>query len=148
MKKLLLPIFLTSTLALAACGSSAESLNNDGNEAFQNQDYETALAAYQGAQSDNPDLAEPHYNAANTYYRQDNYEQAQAEIEQALIKDTENLSKDGFYNLGNTFFQGENYETAIEAYKETLRLNPTDLEAKQNLELAMKQLQQEQQMSI
>jgi Ca-activated chloride channel family protein len=134
-------------LALAACGSSAEKLNNEGNEAFVSQDYEGALAAYQQSQEGAPELAEPHYNAANTHYRLEDYEQAQGEIEQALVSEESEhgLDENSFYNLGNTFFQGEQYEAAIEAYKETLRLNPDDLEAKQNLELALRQLQQQQQ---
>jgi tetratricopeptide (TPR) repeat protein len=87
MKKLL-PIMFLSVLALvlAACGGqSAEQLNNDGNEAFENQDYEAALTAYHQAQDDSPELAEPHYNAANTHYRLEDYEQSQQEIEQALV---------------------------------------------------------------
>jgi tetratricopeptide (TPR) repeat protein len=145
-KKILLPIvFLASGIALAACGSSAEKLNNQGNEAFYNQDFEGALTAYRNAQAESPELAEPHYNAANTHYRREAYQQAQHEIEQTLIKDEGDLAQDSFYNLGNTFFQGEQYEQAIEAYKEALRLNPDDAEAKQNLELALRQLQQQEQ---
>jgi Ca-activated chloride channel family protein len=144
MKKLL-PLVLVSAFALAACGLSAQKLNNQGNEAFYNQDFDGALAAYQEAQADSPELAEPHYNAANAHYRQGAYEQAEKELEQTLIKDEGDLSQSSTYNLGNTFFQGEQYEQAIEAYKEVLRLNPDDIEAKQNLELALRQLQQQQQ---
>jgi len=144
MKKVL-PLVLLSAFALAACGPSAEKLTNQGNEAFYNQDYQGALTAYQQAQEDSPELAEPHYNAANAHYRQGAYEQTMEEIEQALIKDEGDLAEDSFYNLGNTFFQSEQYEQAIEAYKEVLRLTPDDVKAKQNLELALRQLQQQQQ---
>jgi hypothetical protein len=146
MKKIL-PIALLSLLVLVACGQAPERLNNDGNEAFVDQDFETALAAYQQAQADLPELAEPHYNAANAHYRQEAYEQAQGEIEQALLKkeNQDGLNQNSLFNLGNTFFQTEQFETAIEAYKEALRLNPDDVDAKHNLELAMRQLQQQQQ---
>ena len=149
MKKTLvfLPILLLAVLALAGCGQSAERLNNEGNEAFANQDYEGALMAYHQAQEEAPELAEPHYNAANTHYRQAGYEQAQQELEQALVSEEGqgSLDQNSYYNLGNIFFQAEQYETAIEAYKEALRLDPDDLQAKQNLELALRQLQQQQQ---
>lgn len=146
MKKLL-PIMLMLVLALTACGQSAERLNNEGNEAFNNQDYETAQAAYQQAQADAPDLAEPHYNEANVFYRQEDYEQTQQQIEQALVRaedeggNPDNLNQHSFYNLGNTFFQTEQFEAAIEAFKEALRLNPDDVQAKHNLELALRQQQ-------
>ena len=147
MKKLVIPIMILLALALAACGQSAEKLNNTGNEAFENQEYEAALTAYHRAVEDSPEMAEPHYNAANSHYRLEDYGQAQQEIEQALVngENLNGLDQNSFYNLGNTFFQTEEYETAIEAYKEALRLNPDDLEAKQNLELTLRQLQQQQQ---
>ena len=147
MKKLL-PIMLMLVLALTACGQPAERLNNEGNEAFNNQDYETAQAAYQQAQADAPDLAELHYNEANVFYRQEDYEQTQQQIEQALVRaedeggNPDNLNQHSFYNLGNTFFQTEQFEAAIEAFKEALRLNPDDVQAKHNLELALRQQQQ------
>jgi Ca-activated chloride channel family protein len=145
MKKILLPLALASLLILTACGPSAEKLNNQGNEAFQNQDYPTALAAYQQAQGESPELAEPHYNAANSHYRQEQYEEAQKELEQTLAKDQANLRQNSYYNLGNNFFQAEQLDAAINAYKDALRLNPADLEAKQNLELALQKQQEQQQ---
>ena len=149
MKKLLIliPILLLAVVALAGCGQSAETLNNKGNEAFAEQDYEGALTAYLGAQEDVPEMAEPHYNAANSHYRMEDYQQAQQEIEQALVgeESQQALDQHSYYNLGNTFFQAQQFEPAIEAYKEALRLNPDDLQAKQNLELALRQLQQQEQ---
>ncbi|HSR30318.1 MAG TPA: tetratricopeptide repeat protein [Anaerolineae bacterium] len=143
----LISILLLAALAVAGCGQSAEKLNNKGNEAFASQDYQGALTAYRQAQEDVPELAEPHYNAANTHYRLEDYEQAQLRIEQALVSEDrrEALGQSSYYNLGNVFFQAQQFEAAIEAYKEALRLNPDDLQAKQNLEFALRQLQQQQQ---
>jgi tetratricopeptide (TPR) repeat protein len=147
--RLLVPVLLLLAVVLSACGQSPEVLNNTGNEAFEAQDYAGALTAYNQAVEDSPELAEPHYNAANTHYRLEDYGSAQQEIEQALVNGEgqalTDLDQHSLYNLGNTFFQGEQYEGAIEAYKEALRLNPGDLEAKQNLELALRQLQQQEQ---
>ena len=39
-----------------ACGRTAANVNNQGNEPFANEQYETALEAYEQAQSENPDL--------------------------------------------------------------------------------------------
>ena len=144
MKKLL-PFVLASTVTLAACSQAAEKLNDVGNEAFHMQDYGAALAAYEQAKQESPEQAEPHFNMANTHYRQQNYPEAQKEIEQTLLKDDGALTQDSIYNLGNTFFQSEQFEQAVEAYKEALRLNPDDVEAKHNLELALQMLQQQQQ---
>ncbi len=89
MKKYLVVIalLLLAAVALTGCGQSPEKLNNRGNEAFADQDYENALLAYSGAQEDAPEMAEPYYNAANTHYRLEDYEQAQQQIEQALVSE-------------------------------------------------------------
>ena len=86
MKKLiaLAPVLLLLTLALASCGQSAEELNNDGNDAFAAQDYAGSLVAYQQAVEESPELVEPYYNAANSFSRLEDYEQAQQGIEQVL----------------------------------------------------------------
>jgi Ca-activated chloride channel family protein len=149
MKKalILVPFLLLAVLALSGCGTSAANLNNKGNEAFAGQDYEAALTAYQEAQAAAPEAAEPYYNTANTRYRQGAYDQAQQSMKQALTGEqtVAGLDQQSYYNLGDTFFQAQQYGMAIEAYKEALRLNPDDLEAKQNLELALRRQQQQEQ---
>ena len=58
---------------------------------------------------------------------------------------SEELAEHGFYNLGNNFFQQELMPEAVEAYKESLRIDSHDLDAKYNLELAMVQQEQQEQ---
>ena len=47
-----------------------------------------------------------------------------------------NVSSFAFYNLGNISFNQEDFNTAIEMYKEALRLNPSDDNARKNLRIA------------
>ena len=143
MRNLFPIVLLFVALALTACGRSAERVNNDGNEAFANQNYEAALSAYLDAQANLQDSPEPAYNAGNVYYRQEDYEQSQEQLQQALLDAQGELTENIFYNQGNALFNTQEFESAIEAYKETLRANPGDVDAKHNLELALRQ-QQEQ----
>jgi Ca-activated chloride channel family protein len=144
MKKLLIPIWLL-TLILAACNPSTAELNNQGNNAFTNKDYDSALAAYQEAQAQSPEQAEPYYNAAGAHYRREDYPQAAQQLQQALPNAPDNLGENSFYNLGNALFNTQQFDAAAEAYREALRLNPDDTDAKHNLELALKHLQQQEQ---
>ena len=48
------------------------------------------------------------------------------------------------FNLGNVLFNAANLEEAIEAYKQALRINSDDPDTKHNLELALRELQQQQ----
>jgi Ca-activated chloride channel family protein len=141
------PAILVLLLLLLAtgCQPSAGSLNQDGNEAFANGNYEEALADYEQAQVADPETAEPYYNAANTLYRQEAYNDAQTQLQQALQHAQGDLSQYGLYNLGNSHYNAAQLDAAIAAYKEALLLNPNDLDAKYNLELALQQQQQEQQ---
>ena len=41
-------------------------------------------------------------------------------------------SAEAFYNLGNAQFKQQKYKEALESYKQSLRLNPSDMEAKYN----------------
>ena len=127
--------FAFAGLAMAACGSGVEKVNEAGNAAFAEQDCETAMRQYQAA-------AEA--VMANVFYRQENFEQAEQSLESAMLGADEALTQKSRFNLGNTRYRSEDYEGAVEAYKEALRLDPNDMDAKVNLELALNQLQQEQ----
>jgi Ca-activated chloride channel family protein len=133
-------------LFMVACSPSAEALNQEGNEAFAEQAYLDALQLYQSAQIESPGLAEPYYNAANALYRQGDYPAAFEQIQKALeYIDEESLAESSFYNLGNTLFNSQELGTAVEAYTQALMLDPSDLDAKYNLELALQQQQQQEQ---
>ena len=131
-------------ILFSACGTSAADLIADGNAAFDNQAYDVSLQSYLEAQGLAPELAEPAYNAANVHYRNQDYENALQFLQQALRNAEGELTGSSFYNLGNTLFSTQQLEAAIEAYKDTLRINPDDMDAKHNLELALQQLQQQQ----
>lgn len=132
-------------LLLAGCGPSAARYNNEGNDQFAAEEFAAALDSYTAAEREDPDLAEPYYNAGNAFYRQENLEKAEAQLNQSLRSANDELAQQGYYNLGNTAYLTENWEKAIEQYKEALLINPADMDAKNNLELALKQQQQEQQ---
>jgi Ca-activated chloride channel family protein len=137
---------LAMALLLASCSSSAEKLNGEGNQAFLGQAYQDALAAYQGAQIENPELAEPYYNAANALYREGNYEAALEQLQHALsLAGNDQLAENNLYNIGNNFFNIQDLQNAIEAYKQALLIDPEDQEAKYNLELALQQQEQQEQ---
>ena len=133
-------------LALAAgCTPGVVSHNEAGNRHFVDTAYEEAIDEYRLAQVSEPDQAEPYYNAANAYNRLGQPEAASAQTQQSLKTAEQELAAKAWYNLGNAYFDAQQWARAIEAYQEALRIQPDDEDAKHNLELALQQLQEQQQ---
>ena len=73
-------------------------------------------------------------------------EEAAKKYEEAASLSTDpTITSSAFRNLGDAQYQQENYKESVEAYKQSLRINPDDKETKYNLSKAIRQLQQRQQ---
>jgi tetratricopeptide (TPR) repeat protein len=86
-----------------------------------------------------------HYDIGNALYRQENWSGAADEYERALGAAGPDLSSRAAYNLGNALFQDKKYDDAVKAYTRALKSAPQDGDAKHNLELALRALEQKQQ---
>ncbi len=114
-----------------------------GNEAYQQQDYKTALEYYHGAETELPESPELEYNMAGALHQQGGYEETVERYTRALNTTDVNLEAQSHYNLGNTHFRMGEYEEAITNYQNALEINPDDVDAKFNLELARKRLKEQ-----
>jgi Ca-activated chloride channel homolog len=90
------------------------------------------------------------YNAGNAYYRMRRYEDAAMRYRLAAAGPPP-VRQASVFNLGNALVRaaeeaperGQLLLDAIAAYEEALRLDPTDHDAKWNLELALKRLEED-----
>lgn len=116
-----------------------------GNKSYQDNKFPEAEIDYRKALDKNPNSLSANFNLADAMYEQENYEKSTeifAKIGQSdLSKEQKGMA---FYNLGNSFLKAKQYEQSIEAYKMALRNNPTDEDARYNLEYARKMMKQEQ----
>ncbi len=151
MRRFLIGAAVAGLLLVGAAGTFVYKFNTadatiaEGNRAFAAQQYDAALEKYTHAQMSAPIFAEPFYNAANVFYKQGAFEQAQALLQQALTRSNDKIAEFLQYNLGNAAYNAQQFEQAIAAYEDALRLNPDDADAKHNLELALLQKQQQDQ---
>ncbi len=129
-----------AALLLSACGPSPGEVNNSGHGPYANADYGAALDAYEAARDRAPEEGAPRYNVGNVLYRMDDFEESLKEYDEALRDATGDLRSRGFFNRGNAAFRTQQYAQAAEAYREVLRMNPDDRDAKHNLELALKRM--------
>jgi Ca-activated chloride channel homolog len=143
MKSVLLIIYIMVGISVNA--QVEKRMIRMGNADYKKGKYQEAEKDYRKALGSNPASGNATYNLANSLYKQKQYEAAAREYEQLTGKETdkEKLSR-YFYNLGNTLYQNKKYEESIQAYKNALRNNPKDMDAKHNLQMALKMLSKDQ----
>ncbi len=74
------------------------------------------------------------------------FEQAQKKYEELLKQDIEDKTKKAkaYHNLGNTFMQQQDFQKAAKQYKDALRNDPTNENARYNLAYALDKLKNQQ----
>jgi tetratricopeptide (TPR) repeat protein len=84
--------------------------------------------------------AEPgaHFDRGEALFALSRFEEAANEFLRATEARTPSLKEAAFYNLGNGYFKLEKYGEAVAAYRRALAIDPGDMKAKWNLELALK----------
>lgn len=127
---------LMAMFGLAACGATPAMRNNKANEYYGSGEYEIAIREYHIAQVEEPDNALIYFNTSNAYLRTERFEEARSALEQAILRGDAQTASQAQYNLGNIHFLLGDYEAAIYAYREALRFNPANEDARYNLELA------------
>lgn len=110
--------------------------------------FSKAEAQYRKALEKKPHDRMWQFNLSNAQYKQMRFPESASVFEQlAGQADTPVEKARALHNLGNSLLFQQKIDESIEAYKEALRNNPSDLDTKYNLAYAqrMKKQQQEQQ---
>ena len=118
-----------------------------GNIAHLLKSFPHSVAAYEKALEQNPDLFEAQYNLASAMIETQRYDAAE-KILSTLALDTlrtEKERRDILYNLGNAQFAQQKYDKALESYRNVMRMNPDDEDAKFNYAYTKLMQQQQQQ---
>lgn len=125
----------------------------EGNDLYDTEKYTEAEIAYRKALDVNPRSVEGTYNLGNSLYKQKKFPEAVEQYQllagqEAKLKETpegrERLAQ-VYHNVGNVHMQAKDYAKSVEAYKQSLRMNPKDDETRYNLALAQKLLNDQQQ---
>lgn len=133
-KSLYIILFLFAASGVQAQQLPERSLVRKGNRQYNKGNYEQSAGHYEQALQAAPGQFEAIYNLGNALYKAERFDRAEQTMQQAaadsLRADTERA--EAFYNLGNAQFKQQKYKEALESYKQSLRLNPSDQEAKYN----------------
>lgn len=118
-----------------------------GNREFKREKFEKSVDSYQEALKHDPNSFEAKYDLASALYRTERYEKAEKTL-QAIVSDSTRTEKERgevAYNLGNAQFAQQKYKEALSSYRQAMRCNPNDEDAKFNYAFTKLLLQQQQQ---
>lgn len=134
-----------------------------GNKFYEQKNYSQAESEYQKAKTINPNSSVADFNYASAQYKQKNYKSALENFQELSqkVKNNDTLANI-YYNIGNTNVRlAEDtlkskslngaikfLESSLSAYKSSIKLNPSDKEAKFNYLIAknmLDKLKQQQQ---
>ena len=153
MKSIIISTLLVFIVSLS-WGQSEKKLIRKGNKSYEKGEYQEAEIDYiKAVQSEEP-THKGLFNLGDALFQQDNFLKATAVFDSiaTMNLDEENMSK-VYYNLGNSLLKlaedsveigSKVLPASIESYKNSLRINPDDYDAKYNLAYAQKLLEQQQ----
>jgi len=142
-KVAILIVFIFSSTKVIAQNDNA--LLNKGNEAYKKKQFDIAAANYEKAISKNPGNVKAQYNLGSAFYKSGKAEDALKAYNMALQKSRSvNDKADTWYNKGVVLQNNKKLPECIEAYKNALRLDPADEDARLNLQKALQQRKQQQ----
>ncbi len=127
----------------------AQNANNDiakGNDAYRNGDYDEAAKNYQTALKKDPSNIIARFNLANALQKQNNIKEANKNYDEIVeAVGLNSLKAASNYNKALAFIKGKDLLSAVQSFKASLKENPNDDEARENLQKALNELKQQQQ---
>lgn len=162
MKHRLLAILAVTITALISGDVFAQKmperrLVRKGNRQYERGDYDSSIDNYSRALRYDPTSFEAKFNTANVQFRKAFVDSLQMDVkmlekaEKSLRKLAQDSTRtdieraDVAYNLGNSLFAQQKFKEALTCYRDAMRLNPEDKEAKYNYALTKEMLKQQQQ---
>ena len=131
---------------ISAYGQNERKVIRDGVRAYENEEFREAEVQFRKAENINQESYEAEFNTGAALYGQEKYEETVKQY-QSLLDQTDDAGKTAriWHNIGNSLLEAQQYAPSIEAYKNSLRLNPSDEDTRYNLAYAKQKLNEQQQ---
>lgn len=138
---------LATFITTAAAAQTVANYMSKGAEHYLQLNFELAEVQFRQAVEKDPRNMEARYNLGNALMQQKKYKAALEMFESIGAVDNKALQGAAFYNAGVSYTRQKDLPASIEAYKNALRINPTDKEARENLQKALQELKKEKKQS-
>jgi Ca-activated chloride channel family protein len=125
---------------------SKDNLIRKGNDAYAEKKYDVAAENYLKATAKDPANEKAFFNLGNALYKKGKAEEAVQAYESSILHSKGTTDKSAaWYNKGVVLQNDKKLAECIDAYKNALKLNPADEDARLNLQKALLKQKQEQQ---
>lgn len=133
-----------------AAAQKADKFLYKGNELYKKQEYDKSLEQYKQATTADPKNPVANFNQGNAQFRKQQMEDAMQSYDNVITStDDKKAQQQAYYNKGVSLIKQNKLEESIEAWKNAVKLDPADTQARENLQKALrekkKQDQQKQQ---
>jgi len=138
-------ILVVLMVVISAYGQNERKVIRDGVRAYGDGEFEEAEVQFRKAENINQELYEAEFNTGAALYGQEKYEETVKQYE-LLLDQTDDPGKIAqiWHNIGNSLLEAQQYGPSIEAYKNSLRKNPSDEDTRYNLAYAKQKLEEQQ----
>lgn len=141
--------FLTALFILSiVCHSFAQNVNGsirNGNKLYKQNDFGPSVTEYKKALSQSPENAIANYNLGNAHYRNKVVDESLKSYEATIGNtDKKQVKQKAYYNQGVAWSSQQKLQESIEAWKNALKLDASDKEARENLQKALSQQKKQQ----
>lgn len=113
-----------------------------GNRKFRKGNFKESEIDYRKALLKDSTSVAASYNLASALYRQEDYDGAGKALEK--VTSSGEAPAQGHFNAGDVALQKKDYAAAVNAFRESLLLDPDDMDAKENYVYAKKMLENQQ----
>ncbi|MBQ9471379.1 MAG: tetratricopeptide repeat protein [Bacteroidales bacterium] len=132
-------------LTISASAQTEKKSIRRGNRAYSKGDFVESEVQYRKALENNDHSIKGSYNLAASLYKQEKYEEADevgSSVNSAGLGAQQQA--DALYNRANALFKQQKYKECAELYKQAIKLNPNDMQARYNLSETLRMLKQQQ----
>ena len=143
--KLLNIIFLFFTVFVNVYGQEEQKVLQKANNLYKQKQFDLSLPEYRKAVTINPENPVAHYNFGNVLFRKEQWPDAEIAYNKAMeLAKTTAAKEKAVYNKGVAYSRQKKLEESIQAYKNALKLDPNDEDARVNLQKALHELNKQQ----
>jgi tetratricopeptide (TPR) repeat protein len=142
--KAMVTLFFLSCSSMVFSQTEKTTIQN-GNDAYKKSDFTKAINSYQEVVTKNETNATAQFNLGNALYKTGKKQEAAKAYEKAAALMTNKTEKsNALYNKAVTLQNDKKLPESIAAYKDALKQNPANEDARHNLQLVLKQQKEEQ----